>query len=101
MTRNREVIVMEYRGLKIAKDILFNIFLIGYSFLIIAWFVYSMIKEPVMHSPLLANWHISNQFLDTITVCFFSLAKFVLWFYVFVPALAICWTLKKLEQKKI
>lgn len=90
---------VEYRGLRIAKDILFRIFIIGYLFLIVAWLLWVGAKEQWM-SLFTTTWHFSNPaFIDMVTMGFFALAKFVLLFYALIPALAICWTLRKLDKK--
>ena len=93
--------IVEYRGLKIAKDILLNTFLIGYGFIILFWAVTAPFKTFWMGF-INVFWHINNPaVIDTVIVCFFALAKLILIFYALVPAMAICWTLKKLEKKRI
>jgi hypothetical protein len=92
---------MEYRGLKIAKDILLNTFLIGYGFIILFWLILIPFKPFWMHF-IVSVWHISNPaFIDMVIVAFFALAKLVLFFYVLVPGLGIFWTLKKLKKKRL
>ena len=85
---------MAARGLPLAQDILLRLFVIGYLVLIISWFLWVGTKEYWM--TVFANWHFSNwAFMEMMTLCFFAMAKFVLLFYALIPALAICWTLKK------
>lgn len=89
---------MEHHGLRIAKDILFRIFVIGYLFLTVAWLLWIGTKEQ-WFALFNTTWHFSNPALiDAVVLCFFALGKFVLWFYALIPALAICWTLRKLDK---
>ena len=89
---------MQYHGLRIAKSILLKTFFIGYTFLIASWLILIPFKSQ-WYGLAMAQWQIHNtDFLDLLTIGFFALAKFVLIFYALVPALAICWTLKKLEK---
>ena len=92
---------MENKGLKIAKDILMNTFLIGYAFIIVFSLIYFEVKSYWMNL-IVGFWHINDtNFIDRLVVSFFGLAKFVLIFYVLVPALAINWTLKKLKKNML
>lgn len=92
---------MEYRGLRIAKDILLNAFWIGFGMIIVFWLIYTM-GRPLWLSMVVQWWHITNlDFINMLVAAFFTLAKFVMFFYILMPALAICWTLRKLEKKSI
>lgn len=92
---------MEYRGLRIAKDILLRMFVIGYLLLIVAWLLWVGAKDQWL-SLFNTTWHFRNPaFVEAVTLGFFAMAKFVLWFYALIPALAICWTLRKLDKKSI
>jgi hypothetical protein len=92
---------MEYRGLRIAKSILLRFFVLGYLLLIVAWLLWLGMRDQLLALST-TTWHIQNPaFLETATLGFFAMAKFVLIFYGLVPALAICWTLKKLEKKPL
>jgi hypothetical protein len=92
---------VQYRGLKIAKDILYNIFWIGYLFIILSWLLYVTVT-PFLMEMMVTKWHMGDPaFIQMLTLGMFALAKFVLYFYVLIPALAISWTLKKLEKKPI
>jgi hypothetical protein len=87
------------RGLQIANDILFRIFWIGFGFYLISLLLFLPFKAH-WYAMLTLIWQISNTgFLDMVTISFFALVKFVLIFYVLVPALAIRWTLCRLEKK--
>jgi hypothetical protein len=96
-----EEFIMEYRGLRIAKDILFKTFLIGYLVIIASWVLFTL-SRGYWEDMILRIWHLQNPaYIELITISFFAMAKFVLIFYALVPALAICWTLRKLEKKSL
>lgn len=93
---------MEYRGLRIAKSILFRIFLLGYGLLIIGWLwlAYLFTHESLL-SWLMPEWPLHKEFLWLLTLSIFAAAKFVLFFLVLIPAIAILWTLRHLEKKPL
>ncbi|HEY9745609.1 MAG TPA: hypothetical protein V6C99_05275 [Oculatellaceae cyanobacterium] len=92
--------MMAYQGLRIARSILFRVFLIGFLFLILAWFCL-IFGKAYWTDLLMVKWHIGNPALiDILIIAFFALAKFVLFFYVLIPAIAISWTLCKLDKQQ-
>lgn len=90
---------MHYPKLKLTANILFRVFWLGFAFLILAW-LWFILGHQFWYQYLLAPWHLgSPEFIDTITLLFFAMAKFVLFFYVLIPAIAIRWTVCKLEKQ--
>lgn len=63
-----------------------------------SWLLY-LLGHDQWYQFFIAKWRIGNpEFLDLLTIGFFAMAKFVLFFYVLIPALAIRWTVHKLEK---
>lgn len=88
-----------YAGLRIAKGILFRVFVVGYVFLILSWILLSLTK-PYWVMCVSKYWHIPNPaFWDVMIISFFGMAKFLLFFYALIPAIAICWMLRKLDKQ--
>ena len=89
---------MRYQGLRIASSILFRTFAVGFIFLILAW-LWFILGHNFWYQYLIAPWHLgSPEFMNLLVLGFFATAKFVLFFYVLIPAIAIRWTLRKLDK---
>lgn len=89
---------MRYQGLRVTADILFRTFWIGFGFLILSW-LWFMLGHQYWYHLLVNQWQLgSPEFLNMLVIGFFAMAKFVLFFYVLIPALAIRWTLRKLDK---
>jgi len=88
----------QYQGLRMASDILFRVFIIGYIILVLAWLVYvSMVDQ--WQALFVTRWHLGSVELLTIcTMAYFTAAKFVLLMFALVPAIAIRLTVKKWEK---
>lgn len=92
---------MRYQGLRITADILFRVFWIGFAFLMLAW-LWFMLMHQYWYHLLVNQWQLgSSEFLNMLVISFFAMAKFVLFFYVLIPALAIRWTLRKLDKNPL
>jgi hypothetical protein len=90
---------MEYRGLRIARDILFRVFIIGYGIIVLAWLLFMGFRGQ-WEALFLNQWHVAKpELLDVFTLAYFTLAKFVLLMYALVPAIAIHLTIRKWEKK--
>ena len=91
---------MEYRHLRIAKELLFKLFWVQLAFLLLAWVLYSLCKDTLYPWIMLQSGiHISPDYLAKSIIVFFGLGKFILYCVYLVPAIAIHWTLRKLEKK--
>lgn len=91
---------MEYRGLRIAKTLLFRLFWVQLIFLLLAWALYAVGKDS-LYPWIFAYFkiHIDSNELAKSILIFFGIGKFVLYCVYLVPAIAICWTLRHLEKK--
>jgi hypothetical protein len=90
---------MEYRGLHIAKILLFRLFWVQLIFLLLAWVLYALGKDTLYPWILTClGFHINSEELAKSILIFFGLGKFVLYCVYLVPAIAICWTLRQLEK---
>lgn len=93
---------MEYRGLRIAKKLLFKLFWVQLAFLLLAWLIYTIGKDSFYPWILTqSGMHISSEELAHWILIFFGLGKFILYCVYLVPAIAICWTLRALEKKPL
>lgn len=93
---------MEYRGLRIAKKLLFKLFWVQLAFLLVAWLLYALGKDS-FYPWILAQFgmHMPSEELAHWILLFFGLGKFILYCGYLVPAIAICWTLRCLEKKPL
>lgn len=93
---------MEYRGLQIAKMLLFKLFWVQLAFVLIAWAIFSIGKNSFY--PLLMHQfgiQMSSGLLTQTMLIFFGVAKFILYCVYLVPAIAIHWTLRCLEKRAL
>jgi len=92
---------MNYPKLYIAKKILLNAFFVGFIMNLIFAAIF-FLGQNVWISWVSYMWHINDiEWFWKITVMWFSVAKFFLFYVLLIPALAICWTLKQLEKNKV
>ena len=91
---------MNYPKLHIAKLILFNAFLVGFILNLIFAGIF-FLGQNTWLSWAGYFWHINDpDWLWKITVEWFSVAKFFLFYLLLIPAVAIHWTIKQLEKSK-
>ena len=93
---------MEYRGLRIAKVLLFRLFWVQLIFLLLSWILYILGKDTF--SPWVLAYsgiHMNPEDLTKSILVFFALGKFILYCVYLVPGIAVCWTLNKLEKKSL
>ena len=89
---------LQYRGLRIASDILFRVFGIGYLVLVLAWLLFISFRDQ-WQALFVSQWHLgSADLMITLTMAYFTVAKLVLLMFALVPAIAIRLTVRKWEK---
>ncbi len=93
---------MDYRGLRIAKILLFRLFWVQFAFLVLAWVLYTLGKDTFYPWVLaLSGVQIGSEDMAQWVFMFIGLGKFMLYYFYLVPAMAICWTLRQLDKKPL
>lgn len=90
---------MTLESLRLVRSILLRSAALCYAFLILSALIWIPLSET--WTGLTSSWyHIPPERVNTIVIDFLSVAKFYAIFVLFVPGLAIHWTIKKEESKK-
>ena len=91
---------MTLESLRLIRNILLRSAVLCYAFLILSALIWLPFSET--WTGLSSSWyHISPERVHTIVINFLSVAKFYAIFVLLVPGLALHWTIKKEESRKL